>query len=255
MLFYKSWLETRWRFVIGLALLMLSAGGLVVSYPTVAKLVPTVPSLDLSGEIGQRLKEAADIQSTYRGYIWSQWFNQNMSSLGMLFAVLLASGNPLTQGSRGAAQFTLSMPASRSRMLAVRAATGLGQLAAFAFLPSLFIVVMSPGIGERYGVTNIIVHGVCWLAGVAVFYSLTLLFSTIFDDIWRPILLGCGAAVISGLLGLVWTDFATYGIHAVMSGERYFRAGSLPWPGLAISVAAAALLFYGATVYLERRDF
>ena len=37
MLWYKSWLETRWRFLIGLALLMLSAGGTVLAYPQVVE--------------------------------------------------------------------------------------------------------------------------------------------------------------------------------------------------------------------------
>ena len=39
MLWYKSWLETRWRFLIGLVLLMLSAGGTVLTYPHVVKLL------------------------------------------------------------------------------------------------------------------------------------------------------------------------------------------------------------------------
>ena len=38
MLWYKSWLETRWRFLIGLGLLLLSAGGIVYVYPQVVKL-------------------------------------------------------------------------------------------------------------------------------------------------------------------------------------------------------------------------
>jgi len=255
MLWYKSWLETRWRFVSGLALLMLSAGGVVVAYPQVVKLIPAVPSLDLNGEVGRRIKEAAELQQSYRGYIWSQWFRQNMANIGTLFAVLLASGNPLTQGSRGAAQFTLSMPASRARMLAVRAATGLGQLATFAIIPSLFVVVMSPGIGQSYSLADTLLHGFCWFVGVTVFFSLTLLLSTMFDDLWRPLLLGCGAVVIIGLLEIVSTDFGRYGIHAVMSGERYFRSGSLPWLGLTISAAASAALLYIATVNIEHRDF
>ncbi len=40
MLWYKSWLETRWRFVIGLVLLMFSAASTVFTYPEVIKLIP-----------------------------------------------------------------------------------------------------------------------------------------------------------------------------------------------------------------------
>ena len=60
MLWYKSWLETRWRFLIGLTLLMLSAAGAVIAYPRVVKLLPLANTVDVSGEIGRRIKEGAE---------------------------------------------------------------------------------------------------------------------------------------------------------------------------------------------------
>jgi len=39
MLWYKAWLETRWRFAIGLALLTLSAAVTVLSYPAVMRVL------------------------------------------------------------------------------------------------------------------------------------------------------------------------------------------------------------------------
>ncbi len=46
MLWYKSWLETRWRFIIGLVVLMCSAAGTVLAYPKVIKLMPLVPTIE-----------------------------------------------------------------------------------------------------------------------------------------------------------------------------------------------------------------
>src|SRR5687767_10683712 len=99
MLWYKSWLETRWRFVIGLVLLMLSACTTVVTYPEVVKLLPLAPQVDLGGEIGRRVIEAIQLARDYRGYVWSQWFRQNMPQLLTLFAVLLGTGGLLAQAS------------------------------------------------------------------------------------------------------------------------------------------------------------
>ena len=53
MLWYKSWLETRWRFVIGLVLLIFSACSAVLTYPRWSKLLPLTPTADVSGEIGR----------------------------------------------------------------------------------------------------------------------------------------------------------------------------------------------------------
>ena len=61
MLWYKSWLETRWRFLIGLALLILlrrrhrarlSARG--------QSCCRCVPSIDAGGELGRRIREDRD---------------------------------------------------------------------------------------------------------------------------------------------------------------------------------------------------
>ena len=76
MLWYKSWLETRWRFLIGLAILMLSVIGTVLAYPRVEQVLP-LASIDTSSLIGQRIKAIADLSRTYAGYIWAQWLRQN----------------------------------------------------------------------------------------------------------------------------------------------------------------------------------
>ena len=59
MLWHKSWLETRWRFIIGLTVLACLAAGAVIAYPRVAALLPLVPAAGTGGEIGRRLREVA----------------------------------------------------------------------------------------------------------------------------------------------------------------------------------------------------
>src|ERR1700720_2577010 len=100
MLWYKSWLDTRWRFLIGMGLLILSAAGTVFTYPQVMKLMPLAPAVDTSGELGRRIREAVELSRSYRGYVWSQWFRQNLPQIWTVFAVLLGSGGVLAQGSR-----------------------------------------------------------------------------------------------------------------------------------------------------------
>jgi hypothetical protein len=251
MLWYKSWLETRWRFLIGLALLMCSAGAVVLMYPRVQELLQLVPAVDVGGEIGRRIREEVELSREYRGFVWTQGFRQNLSQLGTLFAVLLGTGGLL---SGGAALFTLSLPATRAQLLRVRAATGLAEWFILALIPSLLIPVLSPAIGESYGIGAALAHGLCLFLAGGAFFSLALFLSTLFNDIWRPLLL---TLAVAGLLVVIEqvTPLAGKGIFGVMSGETFFRTGALPWAGLLASVAASAALFYGASVNLERRDF
>jgi ABC-type transport system involved in multi-copper enzyme maturation permease subunit len=254
MLWYKSWLDTRWRFLIGLMLLVLAAAGAVLAYPKVLQLMPMVPT-SAGGELGRRIQEAAQLSREYRGYIWSQWFRQTPCQLGTLFAVLLGSGSLFGHGSGEGALFTLSLPVSRSQVVTIRAATGLGQLFAMAIVPSLVLPLLSPAVGESYGIGSALVHGVCLFVAGAVFFSLALLLSTVFTDIWRPLLITCALGVILSLCESFAGAIGRYGIFAVMNGETYFRTGQLPWVGLIAAAAISAALLYGATRSVEQQDF
>lgn len=252
MLWYKSWLETRWRFIIGLVLLMLSAAGTVIAYPQVMKLLPAAGTLDTSGPLGQRIKEGIELARDYRGYVWSQWIRQNLVQMGTVLAAILGSGGPFSQRSE---LFTLSLPASRTRLLGTRTATGLAELFVLAFIPALLIPLLSPSVGQTYSVVSALVHSLCLFIASAAFFSLAVLLSTSFSDVWRPLLITCSVAAVLWLCGQVLSDLSRYSIFSVMSGEAYFRTGQLPWMGLIASATASAAMLYAAAVNITRRDF
>jgi hypothetical protein len=251
MLWYKSWLETRWRFLIGLALLMCSAAALVFTYPRVRDLLPLAPPIEVGGELGRRIQEAMDLARDYRGYVWSQGFQQNLANMGTLFAVLLGTGGLM---SGGAAVFTLSLPVSRRRLLGTRVAAGLAEWFVLAFVPALLIPLLSPAVGETYSVAAALVHGVCLCVAGTVFFSLAILLSTVFGDVWRPLLIALAIAVALGTVE-AFADLSRFGIYSVMSGGSYFRTGALPWAGLFVSAGVAAALLYGAAANIASRDF
>jgi hypothetical protein len=255
MLWYKSWLETRSRFLIGLVLLMFSAVGVVMFYPRLLTLLPQVNRVDVGGELGRRIKEGAELVHTYRGYVWSQWLRQSMSNMLTLFAVLLGAGGLLSQASRGGAVFTLSLPVSRNRVVGIRAATGLAELLVLAVVPVLLFPLLSPAVGETYGIGDALVHGACLFIAGGVVFSLTFLLSTVFSDLWRPVLIASGAAAVLGLCDPFFPALSRYGLFGIMSGEIYFRGGGLPWLGLLASAAASAAMLYAASRNIARQDF
>ncbi len=125
MLWHKSWLETRSRFLIGLALLLCSTAATVFTYQKVLELLAAMPPIETGGEFGRRIREAAELSRQYRGYVWSQLYRQNLIQLWTIFAAVLGTGGLLNQMTGGGGLFTLSLPASRGRLIAVRAGTGL----------------------------------------------------------------------------------------------------------------------------------
>jgi hypothetical protein len=79
--------------------------------------------------------------------------------------------------------------------------------------------------------------------------------STLFNDPWRPLLIGCLVAVLLAAIELTVPDLSSYGIFRVMSGEAYFRTGRLPWLGLLASMGLSAAMLYTAARNVARQDF
>ena len=255
MLWYKAWLETRWRFLIGIAILVLSVVGTVLAYPRVERVLPLMPSVDTSGLVGQRIKAIADLSRTYGGYIWAQWLRQNNVQMLSLFAALLGTGGLLSQAAGGGRLFTLSLPVSRDRLFGVRAATGLTELAILAFVPSLLLPLLSPTVGQTFRIGAALAYGACAFVASTVLFSATSLLSTVFNDIWRPALIVCAIATAIGVYEPFLGEISRYSLFGIMDGETYFRDGGLPWLGLLASAAASAAMLVAASRNLARQDF
>jgi hypothetical protein len=253
MLWYKSWLDTRWRFAIGFALLACGAWLAVLGYPRLMRLVAAAPAIDTATGVGRRLQEIVERSRGFRGYVWTQWFRQPAVEVGTLVAVLLGSGSLLSRG--GGDLYTLSLPVSRSQLLYVRAAVGLGELLVLAFVPSLLIALAAPAVGEQYGVFEALVHGGCLFVSWSAFFSLALLLSTSYSDVWRPMLIAIAAAFAVALAETGYPPFAPYSILRLMNGETYFLTGQVPRLGLTAAAALSAALIATAAVNVHRRDY
>jgi len=257
MLWHKAWLETRWRFVSALLILTVLAGSNVYDYLATQRLLPQlnattqIPAVEATGLAGV-IREAIEIQKDFRGFIWYQAFRQNLTQMGVFFAILLGCGGLFSESSKGSALFTLSLPVTRKQLVGARAGTGLAQLFAVAMVPPLAIPLLAPSIGQHFTIVDALAHGVCIFFAGAVFFSLASFLSTLFGDIWRPLLIAIAIACVIAILEAMVPQL---GIYRVMSGESYFKTGSLPWAGFLTSAVIATALLYSAAETLERRDF
>jgi ABC-2 type transport system permease protein len=254
MLWYKAWLDTRSRFSLGLLLLGIATGAIVYSYPQVVELIRSAPRLAIGGELGRRINESAALSSTFRGYVWSQLFVKNVAQIWCLFAVLLASGGMPHRSRRGGV-YTLSLPISRIRLVLTRTLVVIAEIFVLAMLPPLLLPLLGSAIGQSYSFADALAHGLALFAGGAVFFGAALLLSAIFSDVWRPILIVVGVAIIVVLIEQMSPGLGRFTLFRVMSGESYFRGEGMPWGGMAISVAASAALIWGSVAIVVRRDF
>ncbi len=255
MLWHKAWLETRWRFAAALLILTVMAGAKVYEYVVVQRMMPMAESV-LSGTdnspLGAAIRDAVAVQREFRGFIWYTAFRDNLTQMGVLFAVLLGCGGLLSESKKGSALFTLSLPITRKQLLGVRTATGLAQCFAIAMIPPLVIPLLAPAVGQQFSIIDALVHGLCLFFVGALFFSLASFLSTMFGDIWRPLLVAVVLACVAALVQVVAPEL---GLFRLMSGETYFRTGALPWMGFLTTAVLASALLYSAAETLERRDF
>lgn len=258
MLWHRAWLETRGRFLAGLALSVIVAFGAIYDFRAVERLLPVVQNidqsrLDMSGPIGAAIKQSLEAQQSFRGFVWFQWYRQNLTYLVVIFAALLGSGGLLAK-SGGGTLFTLSMPVSRTRVIGTRAAVGLAELLILAIVPSLVLPLLASTIGQSYSLIDVFAHGLCMFIVGSVFFSLAAVLSNEYADVWRPVLIACVIAAAIGMLEYL-PAIGQYGMFRVMNGETYYRHAGLPWIGLLVNAGIAVALLRTAVVNLAHRDF
>jgi hypothetical protein len=253
MLWYKAWRDTRWRFLIGLGILTGTVLANVLAYPSVHNLQGVSLPAGLSGELVHEIDWVTQLSSSFRGFVWVQLVRQNLPYLWIVFAVLLGAQGPLPRGT--GAIFPLSLPVSRRRLCAVRAATDLVELGVLALIPLLLIPLAALLVGHTYALADALVHGIQILTGGAVFYCLALWLATIFGDRWRPIVITLAAAVAANICSNFIPALAPFSPATVMIGEDYFRTGVPAWAGMCIWLGISAAVLHAAVRSIEARDF
>jgi hypothetical protein len=253
MLLQHAFLETRWRFLIGLVLLAVSAAFVALGYPQINALRQGVTT-SADSALGREIATAMECAKTYDCYVWSQWFQKQGAQLASFFAVIIATGGLLSQNA-AARLFTLSLPVSRERLLGVRAAAGLGQVLVLSLVPGLVIVAVSPLVGRSFPPLDALAYTLCTFAGCAVFFSAAFLFASLFGNVWAPVLLAMCAGAALNMFDRISGGAGRFSLLGMMHGESYYDGRGLPWLMLLVSATLSATLIYAGVRHMTRQDF
>jgi hypothetical protein len=253
MLWYKAWLDTRWRFLIGLAVLLCTALANALGYSSVPGVLKTALDSGLDSWLTREFDWVTQLSGSFRGFVWANLVRLNLLYPLIIFAVLMGADGTLSR--RNGVVFTLSLPVSRRRLCAVRAATDLLELLLLALIPMLAIAVAAPIVGQAYAFADVLVYSISLFVGGAVFYALALLLATAFDDRWRAVLLTFAVAIATEVGAGFVPALARLSPAAVMAAEGYFRTGTPSWSGLLLWLAVSIVMFFAAVRSIERRDY
>ena len=224
MLWWKAWMETRWRLVFVLACLaVLWAEG------------------PLFGVAMVKLRAAFALQY---GLVWG-------------FAATMLAGAGLnsqttwgTSGSyHGSMLFTLSLPVARRRLFAVRAAAGAAETWVLIVASAIPLVRF---LGLSWSMATLYVAGVTVCAMSA--YAISALFACVTGEMWQ--LYGSWGALGALALSLRYAPAARFNPLRGFFVSAYAAAAPLPWRDAWIGSALVAAVCCGAAVrILERKEY
>jgi ABC-type transport system involved in multi-copper enzyme maturation permease subunit len=244
MLIHKAWLETRWRFLAGLALLM------AISVYTVLR----APAIIRDRE------QFRHEHILYAQYIWILLYKGFLQTIWILSAVMLGIGGVWREKASGVAGFTLSLPVSRQQLVLVRAAVGAIEVITLAVVPSLLVWAISVLTGHPYPLGDAISHAVLMVGGGLIFYGLSVLLSHLMQGELSVPTLALGSCLVL-YLAFQLLELETYNPFDLMSGKHYLDpntfllVGAWPWLPLGLFfVLAMGMVFISARI-AEARDF
>ncbi len=222
MLWYKAWLETRWRAVLFMSMMLLSL-----------------------------------FQAHFQGHLkLGEGVLYIMPVFWLMYPVALAGSGIATEaplqpvkGSQGSIYFTLALPVSRLRLLAGRAFFGMTEVFAVIVVVSAVAAIAFPEIrnattladGCRYALTILL----C-CSGV---YGLSTLFSTFLTQQWQ---IWATMAVILLLRLVTDKDFFLF---RAMAQNSPLITHTLPWTAMGLSLGLGVLFFLAAVRVVQTRQY
>ena len=227
MLWYKGWLETRWRLVL--------AFGIVVYSLSMAHWGP-MHSMEPKMQL------------------------DTLALFWMAIPIWLAGAGTKTQafrsikGVHGSMLFTLTLPVSRLRLMAVRAALGFLEMAGVFFIAAQAILWASPAIRAHATILDALEQAGVVTICAAVFYFISVLFATFLEDIWQ-IWISVAAVVSLGVLSKEVRLPASFDIVQAIGAGSPLVTHTIPWGAMAVSLCLATVLYCAALKIAKAREY
>jgi len=234
MLWYKGWFETRIKLAMSLGFL-----GLLLSFV----------HFHLGPTHGGKNPGLAGVIS-----------GSNVSFLAVVCVWLAGAGIATqaafqaTKGLHGSTLFTLSLPVSRLRLLAVRAGLGWLEVAASIVLLCCGMWVAYPPLRESATAVEMVGYAGTLMACGSAVYFLSVLLATFLEDQWRMI------GTMVAFFGMAWLSIknslpVSIDIFRAMGKGSPLLAHAMPWTPMAFALGLGMVFFLAALKVVQAREY
>jgi hypothetical protein len=235
MLWFKGWLESRYRLLFSLAFF----GIFLIQARVMSGTAPP------EGVKQDPLKVFAITQVFLVATLCSM-----VAGAGIVTQPALQG----TKGLHGSMVFTLSMPVSRFRLLAVRAAIGWLEMAGGIATMSFALWIVFPVVRAAATLPEMFDYAAALIACGSALYFISVLLATFLEEQWRV----WGSLLAMGAL---WWLFTKTSLPPSLSIFRAMGEGSplfthaMPWLAMGVSTGLAAICFFAALKIVQLREY
>jgi hypothetical protein len=159
-----------------------------------------------------------------------------------------------TKGLHGSTLYTLSLPVSRLRLLAVRASLGWLEVVGVVAVVCAALWALAPALRAAATPREMAEYALALVACGSTIYAISVLLGTFLDDVWRT----WGTMIASAALW--WVSVRVPVPNAVnffraMREDSPVLAHTVPWSAMGFSVALGAVLIVVAVRVVRAREY
>jgi len=247
----KEVLDARWKLGIGALVSIAFAVLLAATYnlvkgalsPAVTQTIPPA----LRGQV-------TSVVSSYSLYVWSQWFPKNGTDILAILAAILGGGLIAGEVSKGTIFFILSRPISRERLLLTKYGVGVAVLLIVTVLASAALLIVSAIEGHPQGLSQVLIATLLLWLGALFVLGIATLFSVIFADILRPVVLALVVTVVVSIPGF-FPNSSAWSLTSYWSSQSAYLSGGFPVKAFIICLIAAVFPLLIAIPLFRRRAY
>jgi ABC-2 type transport system permease protein len=247
-LWYKAWLETRSRFLVCFATLMIFSSVFVhhALYISCLNTLPCSEKISRS-KLMPEFHRLLFINQQYVVIIW------------ILAVVLLGMGGIVREKDLGTSSLTLALPISRARLMRVRVATGVFQAIALGVVPWVTVFVISSRARIPISITQVGSYVLLLIGGGLVYFAMAILISSLVSGEYTAPALSFGVVLLAAMLFDNW--LRRFNVWRLVTGDlsidrnTFLLSKHLPWLGILTSLFFAVLMLLASILTVQRREF
>ena len=251
----RHWLRDAWWILLGYFIILEAALVAAILYwpkfneniPAIANMVP-FPAL-------QRLVESVEVDGYWPYLAVQQWF-KGCSLFGLAAAAFLTSGVVARDADQKTAEFLLSRPLSRKRVLLTRWMAASCLVIIPVYITSITAIWISPAVDETLRWSDVLLSSTFMSLFLLMLVTFTAMISAMSSHQLK-------AGII--LIGFILLNFAFYLIQEIDEISLFktvdvwvfmnIKAGNFPWITSASYVGATIIMLLIALGVYSRRDF